>query len=112
MKKQTKRVLLIGLPLILGGIIVYSQFRKKGSSGSKASDITPASGEWASYKVSTVSSNLNVRSQPTTLSSMIDSIPTGTTIKARPSSASGWFEYSKDGSTRSGFVSGQFLKKV
>lgn len=113
MKKQTKKALLIGLPLLLGGIIVYSQLRKKTPTPkTPPSPIPSPSTPFENYKVDTLATNLNVRSQPTTTSSMIDSLPKGTVIKARPSTASGWFEYSKDGSTRTGFVSGQYLKKV
>lgn len=112
MTKQTKKALLIGVPLLLGGYIVFSQVKKQTKTAVQADDKKDAGEPFENYKVVTQKDNLNVRREPTTLSSMVDSLKKGTIIKARPSKAKGWFEYSKDGVVRFGYVSGQFLQKV
>jgi len=62
--------------------------------------------------VATLVSNLNVRQSPTTSSSVIDSLPKGSVVFAKPSGTTGWYVYSKDGVVDSGFVSSMYLKKV
>lgn len=68
-----------------------------------------------SYKVSTSSSNLNVRSQPNTSSSIVRAIPKGEIVLARPSSASGWMELCSTATTiyaPQQFVSSTYLSKA
>jgi hypothetical protein len=60
------------------------------------------------YQVNTVVSNLNVRSTPSTTSSILKSLTKGTIISAKPSSTGGWMELCNGG----GFVSSQYLKSA
>jgi len=65
----------------------------------------PPSTDCSNYIVTTVSSNLNVRSSASTSSAIVGSLAKGSTVSAKQSSTSGWLELC-DGS---GFASGQYL---
>lgn len=108
--KKTKLALLFGVPILIGGYFIYKQFRKPKppTPTPPKPNPTPSSG-WTKWKVNTVSTNLNVRSEANTSSSIVSSLPKDAIIYAKPSSTSGWYEYSSDGQTSSGFVSSQYL---
>jgi hypothetical protein len=64
------------------------------------------------YIVNTTKGNLNIRALADTASKLLGSIKKDSPIVAKPSSVSGWSEYSKDGGASVfGFVSSQYLKK-
>jgi hypothetical protein len=66
---------------------------------------------WSSYKVNTSSSSLNVRNSPSATATIVGSLPKGSIIYAKPSSTSGWYEYSVNGlsSAVAGYVSSAYL---
>lgn len=64
------------------------------------------------YVVATSSGNLNIRKSPNTSSAIIGSAPKNSKIKARPYKTAPWYEYSVDGKNVSGYVSGDYLKKI
>jgi uncharacterized protein YgiM (DUF1202 family) len=75
---------------------------------------TPTEQTCLSYKVSTSSSNLNVRSQPNTSSDILRAIPKGQIVLARPS-VSGWMELCSTETTiytPQQFVSSTYLSKA
>jgi uncharacterized protein YgiM (DUF1202 family) len=107
MKKQKK--LLFGILALIGaGVGAYFIFRKKPSKGG-SSYIPPKPSKFQKFRVSTQTSNLNVRSEPSQSSASIASLPKGTIVFARESSASGWYEYSQDGVNVTGYVSKMYL---
>jgi uncharacterized protein YgiM (DUF1202 family) len=108
--KKTKLALLFGVPILIGGYFIYKQFRKKPTPPNpNPPNPNPPSSDWKKYKVNTASTNLNVRSGASTSSGIVSSLAKDSIIWAKPTSNSGWYEYSSDGSTRSGFVSSQYL---
>mgnify|MGYP000956131906 CR=1 FL=1 len=129
MTNKTKNLLVGGIALVLAATGIYfivkggRKTQESGSGGSGASGgsgsgggtptppPTPSSG-FDKYEVATLVSNLNVRQSPTTSSSVIDSLPKGSVVFAKPSGTTGWYVYSKDGVVDSGFVSSMYLKKV
>lgn len=117
--KLTKPVktALIVLPFVIGGILLLKYFRPKKQEDRKDDELQaepepePASSGFEKHIVTTSTSNLNVRSGPSTSSSVVSTLPKGTEIFAKPSGTSGWHEYSTDGKTSSGFVSSQYVTK-
>ena len=116
-KNKGLKLFLLSLPIAVGGYFIWKQFAPK--KPKKEDDVTPPPpvvvGEngFEKYMVNTLLSPLNVRSLASTLSSAIlDKLPKGTIIFAKPSSTSGWSEYSKDGKVRYGYVSSQYLLKA
>ena len=110
--KKLKTTLIFGVPLIIGGFLIYKQFKKPKITPNTNPNPNPAPVPtigWTRYKVITINDPLNVRQSASTSSSIIESLPIGSTIFAKPSSTSGWHEYSKDGSTRFGYVSSTFI---
>jgi len=126
MTNKTKNLLVGGIALVLAASGIY--FILKGSkppksdnkdnsgggdNGGNDSTPTPApSSGFEKYEVATLVSNLNVRQSPSTSSTVIDSLPKGSQVFAKPSGTTGWYVYSKDGVKDSGFVSSMYLKKV
>ena len=122
--KLTKPVktALVVLPFVIGGLLLLKYFRPKkredgddnnnqGGGGGTIPTPTPAPSGFAKHIVTTSTSNLNVRSGPSTSSSIISTLPKGSEIFAKPSGTSGWHEYSSDGITSTGFVSSQYVTK-
>jgi len=118
-KNKGLKLFLLSLPIAIGGYFIYKQFAPK--KPKKEDEVTPDKppvvvvGEngFEKYMVNTMLSPLNVRSLASTLSSAILlNIPKGTIIFAKPSSTSGWSEFSKDGKVRYGYVSSQYLLKA
>jgi uncharacterized protein YgiM (DUF1202 family) len=119
LNKKTKAALLIGVPLLIGGFLIYRQFRKPrtittttGGGGNNGGNNNPPpppppapTTSCNNYIVTTVSSNLNIRSTASTSGAIVGSLPKGSTVSAKQSSTSGWMELC-DGR---GFVSGQYL---
>ena len=68
--------------------------------------------KYEKYEVATLVSNLNVRKEPNTSSQVLDSLPKGSLIFAKPSGTTGWYAYSKDGVSDAGFISSMYLKKA
>lgn len=112
--KAIKTVALIAIPLALG-IYLFLRKPKKGEQidiGILGRSSFPLSDSpWENYIV-IGSSKLSVWQEPTSLSSIIETLPVGNVIMARPSKANLWYEYSEDGESRLGFVAGQSLKKA
>jgi uncharacterized protein YgiM (DUF1202 family) len=120
MNKKTKVALLVGIPVLIGGYLIYKYMR-----GSKTLPIEDEGGqqgggqqggqqgggqqgggqECSSHTVVTQSSNLNIRQSPNTSSAIIGSLPKGSLANAKPSSTSGWMQLCD----RAGYVSSQYL---
>lgn len=122
--KLTKplKTALVVVPFLIGGILLIKFLRPKKTTPSPTPSPTPnpspnpspspsPSSGFEKYVVTTSTSNLNIRSGPSTSSSTIGSLPKGTEIFAKPSGTSGWHEYSSDGVISSGFVSSQYVTK-
>lgn len=118
---KNKKNLIIGASaLLLAGIGLYFIFR---GTKKESAPTTPAPGPgtttplpietgYKKYTVETLVSNLNVRQSPSTSSAVVASLPKGTTIFAKPSSTTGWFSYSEDGTKEKGFVSSLYIKPL
>jgi len=115
LSKKTKAALLIGVPLLIGGYLIYKQLKKpKPIVNPNVPTPTPPppppppppSTGCSNYIVTTVSSNLNIRETPSTSSAIKGSLAKGSTVSAKQSSTSGWMQLC-DGSGY--FVSGQYL---
>lgn len=115
LSKKTKAALLIGVPLLIGGYLIFKQLKKPNPNPTPNTDPTdptpppppppPASG-CSNYIVTTAVSNLNVRESPSTSSAIKGSRAKGSIVSAKQSSTSGWLQLC-DGSGY--FVSGQYL---
>ena len=114
LSKPVKTALVV-LPFVIGGILLLKYFRPKKDTPTPppapSPDPNPVSQGFEKYVVSTNTSNLNVRSGPSTSTTIVTTLPKGTEIFAKPSSTSGWHEYSTDGKTGIGFVSSQYVTK-
>lgn len=133
---KTQKIALIGIPALVGAYLVYRQFKGKkvyqesleetncckikptpaGCTGC-GGGYTPTNNDvnntqFEKYIVDTLVTNLNVRQSPSSSSAKVGSLAKGTVINARPSSTSGWFEYSSDGAVTTGYVSADYLKKA
>ena len=107
MKFQKKQMLLFAVPIIIG---LYLIFKPKVTKLPPLPKPKPQ-GDFEKYIVTTNSSNLNVRTEPSTNGEILTTIAKGTEIFARPFSDTGWSEYSKNGSEADGYVSSDFLTK-
>jgi hypothetical protein len=111
--KKLKTALLFGVPLLIGGYLIYKQFKGTGKVRPNPKPPTPnppaPTTGWTRYKVITVTDPLNIRQSPSTTSTILGTLAIDSIIYAKPSSTSGWHEYSADGSTRSGYVSSTYI---
>ena len=73
---------------------------------------TPPVSGFSKYRVTTLVSNLNVRQSASTSAPVVGSLPKDSIVYAKPSSTSGWYVYSANGTTDSGFVSSLYLTKI
>jgi hypothetical protein len=124
LQKKSTRYVLFGLPILVGGYFIYRELigRKnyKKDIQTQANldtpettpNIAPETKVFGKYVVSTLGGNLNIRENPSTTASIVGSLPNGEVINANPSATQNWYEYSKDGSTVTGYVSGSYLKKA
>jgi len=113
LEKKQKRILLFAVPILIGLYLIFKKPSAKTLPPLPQPTPTPSpSSTFEKYIVTTSSSSLNVRSEPsTTNSSIVSSLPKGSEIFARYSSIDGWYEYSKDGSKVDGYVSSQYITK-
>ena len=119
MTKKTKLAILFSAPIIIGAYFIYRQFKGKKTytaavkqQGGQPNEQPNVQTPFAKYIVETLVTALNVREQPSVTSAKIGSVAKGSQIFARPSSTSGWFEYSSNGTTKTGYVSADYLKKA
>lgn len=117
---KNKNLIIGASALLLAGVGLYFIFRgtKKDSApatpapGPGTTTPLPIETGYKKYTVETLVSNLNVRQSPSTSSAVVASLPKGTTIFAKPSSTTGWFSYSEDGTKEKGFVSSLYIKPL
>lgn len=128
---KLQKGLLIGVPALIGGYLLYRQFRgtktyqqaaldtppgtpNQGGNqgGDPGTDVPNPTMNFKQYKVTTLATPLNVRQEPSTSSAKIGSLPKGTIIYARASQTSGWMVYSADGTSEDGFVSASYLTAI
>jgi uncharacterized protein YgiM (DUF1202 family) len=106
-----KKKLIIAASVAIGIVGLYLLLKPKKVVGRPKSTPTPSPSneEFKKYRVATLTTSLNVREQPTTMSKAVTSVPKNSIILARESSTSGWYEYSKDGINVIGYVSKLYL---
>jgi hypothetical protein len=113
---KTQKALIIGLPVLIGGYLIYKQFRGKKTYQEAVIENPPGTEEqgekFKKYKVTTLVTPLNIREEPSTSSAKIGSLPKGSIIYAAASSTNGWMIYSEDGSNESGYVSADYLTAI
>jgi len=123
--KPTKKIVIIGGSIAALAIAAIFLLKKKAAIAMATAPIllstpTPApafpqqpvsSGAFSNYTVSTLVSDLNVRATPAITGEVVNELPNGTVVLARPSSTSGWYEYSLDGVTVAGYLSAAYLKQ-
>jgi hypothetical protein len=123
---NTKKALLFGIPILVAGYFIIRQLRgTKVWNKAKADedcckmnppcpgcDYVPRPDGLKQYKVTTLSTPLNVRQSPSVSSAKIGSIPKGTIIYARASETSGWMEYYENGIDIYGYVSADYLTEI
>lgn len=135
---KTKKALLFGIPILVGGYFIIRQFRgtkvwKKAKAEEDCCKMDPPCPDCGyvprpepdpinpedviligmkKYKVTTLSTPLNVRQSPSVSSAKIGSLPKGTIIYARASETSGWMEYSENGNDIIGYVSADYLTEL
>lgn len=116
LSKPVKTALVV-LPFIIGGVLLLKYFRPKPKpenqpdNQNNQNNQNNSGGGFEKYTVTTNTSNLNIRSSASTSSSIVGSLSKGSEIFAKPSSTTGWHEYSADGKTTTGYVSSQYITK-
>ena len=115
---------IFGVPLLIGGFFLYKFIKSKNATDENTNpplkNDTPkkndgggsSSGDYEKYIVATNKKPLNIRKSPSTSANILGDLSKGTSIMAKPSSTSGWMEYSEDGKTTYGFVSSQYVRKA
>lgn len=115
---KTQKALIIGLPVLVGGYLIYKQVRGKKTYQEAVIENPPGTptgeqgGRFRKYKVTTLATPLNVREEASASSAKIGSLPKGSIIWACASSTNGWMIYSEDGSNESGYVSSDYLTAI
>jgi uncharacterized protein YgiM (DUF1202 family) len=116
---KNKNIIIGASALLLAGVGLYFIFRgaKKDatpidSTPKPTPEPLPIESGYKKYTVETLVSNLNVRQSPSTSSAVVGSLPKGSVIFAKPSSTSGWYSYSEDGTKEKGFVSSLYIKPL
>jgi uncharacterized protein YgiM (DUF1202 family) len=110
---KTKKALLIGVPVLIGGYLIYRQFRGKKTYQQAVIETPPGTPEstpdsgCVSYKVTTLATPLNVRDTPSTSGNKIGSLAKGTIVSAKASSTSGWMQLCE----QTGYASADYLTK-
>ena len=107
---KTKKILLFGVPILVGGYFIYRQIRgtkvyNKAKADEDCCKMDPPCDDCGyvprpedplpninQYKVTTLSTPLNVRESPSVSSAKIGSFPKGTIIWAGASETSGWMK--------------------
>ena len=112
--RKTKVALLVGIPVIIGGYLIYKYMKgnkpvipvinPNNPPSPNPPNPAPAS-NCKSYTVVTQTSNLNIRQSPNTSSAIVGSLPKGSSVNAKESSTSGWMQLCD----RAGYVSSQYL---
>jgi uncharacterized protein YgiM (DUF1202 family) len=112
--RKTKVALLVGIPVIIGGYLIYKYMTGNKPVIPVINPIPPSPNppnpappsNCKSYTVVTQTSNLNVRQSPNTSSAIVSSLPKGSSVNAKESSTSGWMQLCD----RAGYVSSQYLR--
>ena len=119
---KTTKTLLFGIPVLIGAYLIYKQVKKPKPTpapncaadevlvnGVCTPKTTPAPtpAGCSNYKVATASSNLNVRSTPSTSAAIVGSLAKGSTVSVKPSTTAGWMQLCDN----SGYVSSLYLTK-
>lgn len=116
MTTKTKKILLFGVPLLIGGYLLYKYYKSNSSDtietpptpSPEPNPPSPEPEECANYLITTASTSLNVRSQPNTSSTILRTLPKGVTVSAKPSTTSGWMQLCNI----EGFVSSQYVTAI
>jgi uncharacterized protein YgiM (DUF1202 family) len=119
---MNKKKIIIISSVVVAGVIayyIYSSIRLKRRRNDVIveqqeeiieEEVKPIESSYDLYMVTTKTSNLNVRRNPTTSSPIVDSLKRGSAIMAKPFTDA-WFEVSKDGKSSFGYASAQYLTK-
>jgi len=116
LEKKHRKILLFAVPIIIGLYLVFMKPSTKNKVQPKPEpqpqpQPQPPANTFDKYTITTTSSSLNVRKEPSTNSSIVSSLPKGSEIFAKKSAIDGWSEYSKDGADVDGYVSSQYITK-
>jgi len=113
LSKKTKAALLIGVPLLIGGYLIFKQLKKPKPivnpyvpTPTPPPPPPPPSTGCSNYIVTTAVSNLNIRESPSTSSAYKGSLAKGSIVSAKQSSTSGWLQLCNGSGY---YVSGQYL---
>jgi uncharacterized protein YgiM (DUF1202 family) len=128
MKNKTLMYALIAIPVLVGGYFILRSMRKRkeetpvptstpepqkgGLNIVKTPETTVTTTSYQNYVVTTQTSNLNIRKQPSTSSAVIGSLNKGSKVLLKPSATSGWMEYSENGNTTVGYVASGYVTKA
>lgn len=119
-KSKIGSIIIYSLPFVIGGVLLYSYLRRRKKLREKSDSVpqqqsggnlpTQSTGSFTNKYIVTVSSGtLNVRSNPSTSSSVVSSLSKGAIVFGG-STVNGWVQVSKDGVTSLGYASAQFLR--
>jgi len=109
MNKKIKLAILISVPIIIGGYLLFKKSKPNTQIQPPTPPVppVPAPAVCSDYKVSTVSSNLNVRSGPSTTFTIVSSVTKDSIISVKSSTTEGWMQLCDD----SGYVASLYLTK-
>jgi uncharacterized protein YgiM (DUF1202 family) len=116
MNKKTKLALLFGVPIIIGGYFIFKQLKPKPNPAppKPVPPPPPPEAECSDYKVTTVSSNLNIRSSASTTSTIVGSLAKDSIVSVKASSTEGWMQLCDNGNGMplpNGYVASLYLTK-
>ena len=111
MNKKIKLAILFGVPIIIGAYFIFKQLKPK-PNPAPPKPVPPPPPEpepagCSDYKVTTISSNLNIRSGPSTTFTIVDSVAKDSIVSVKASSTEGWMQLCDD----SGYVASIYLTK-
>lgn len=116
---STGKIFIYSLPFIVGGVLIYTYLRKKKRRGLGTPSTPEEKPQEKDFKVikyvSTSTSPLNVRKEPTTSSQIVAKLPRGTKVFAEyvgDANTAQWMEVSQDGVTSLGYASTLFLSST
>jgi len=118
MNKKIKLAILFGVPIIIGAYFIFKQLKPK-PNPAPPKPVPPPPPEpepagCSDYKVTTISSNLNIRSGPSTTSTIVGSLAKDSIVSVKASSTEGWMQLCDNGNGMplpNGYVASLYLTK-
>jgi hypothetical protein len=94
------------------GYFIYAEIKKGKNKGGVTNPPDTNCDSYKKYKISVSSGGLNIRPTPSTTQDPIGSLKDGDIVHAKPSSTTGWLEYTTECKTVDGYISDSYATLV